>query len=116
MQDSKTYRPQTGIGKTGQNVKEFGEAQNALNAALMQENAILKGRMTALEIELTKMHEQIDLLTKRIEQLEEAQTENVRRFSRAAESVKQVGKEVDRLRLTTKLNTNAIDRLSKKDT
>ena len=114
MQNNKTYKHRDGIGKTGQILKEFGESQNRLNAGPLRENAMLRDRTAALERQVSEMAAQIALLTSRLDLLEEAQSNNMRRFSRAATAIDSVGKEVDRLRLDTKLNSNAIDRLTKK--
>lgn len=94
-----TYKENSGFGKTGQNLKEFGEKQNAMNAQLTEK----------LELLTHQLGEALD----RIAELEAQQEKNQKRFVRCAEEISELKKEVDRLRLTAKLNTNSIDRLAK---
>jgi len=96
---TETYKEIAGFGKTGQNLKEFGEKQNAMNAQLTEK----------LELMTRQLGEALD----RIAALEAEQAKNQRRFVRCAEEINELKKEVDRLRLTSKLNTSSIDRLAK---
>ncbi len=96
---TQTYEEIHGIGKTGQTLRKFGEQQNELNAQL-----------TAQVETLTN---QLEKAMQRIAQLEAEQEKNIARFGRCAAELDEMQKELDRLRLTTKLNTNAIDRIAK---
>ncbi|MBE6850166.1 MAG: hypothetical protein E7504_00275 [Ruminococcus sp.] len=96
---TETYAEKSGIGKTGQALKQFGEQQNALNAQL------------AAQVEM--LEKQLEEAMQCIAQLKAEQEKNITRFGRCAAELDEVQKELDRLRLTTKLNTNAIDRMAK---
>ena len=100
--DAKTYEPMYGIGRTGAALERFGANQNALNAKLLSETEHLTAQIEALnsmvidmQQELTALHEAHDALQK------------------AHDALK---RENDRLRLTARLNANAIDRLTGHDT
>ncbi len=96
---TETYAEKSGIGKTGQALKQFGENQNALNAQLAEQ--------------IVQLSKQLEDAMQRIAQLEAEQEKNITRFGRCAAELDEMQKELDRLRLTTKLNTNAIDRMAK---
>lgn len=96
---TETYKDMHGIGKTGQALKQFGTQQNELNAQLA----------SCVET----LTNQLEKAMERIAQLEAEQEKNITRFGRCAAELDELQKELDRMRLTTKLNTNAIDRLAK---
>ncbi len=97
---TETYAEKSGIGKTAQTLKQFGENQNALNAQLAEQ--------------IVQLAKQLEDAMQRIAKLEAEQEKNITRFGRCAAELDEVQKELDRLRLATKLNTNAIDRMAKK--
>lgn len=97
-----TYKEISGFGKTGQALKAFGESQNAMNAQLSEK----------LELLTKQLGQALD----RIAELETEKEKTQKRFIRCAEELDKLQKEVDRLRLTAKLNSNTIDRLAKKQT
>ena len=117
--DPRTYVHTGGIGKTGQDLQSFGDRQNGLNQVLLQQTASLQAENNALTAQLALALRQNELLEARITALEQAldaaKHETQSRLARMQEDVKAAVAEVDRLRLTTKLNSNAIDRLSKKE-
>lgn len=116
--DPTTYVHTGGIGKTGQDLQAFGDRQNGLNQLLLQQTASLQAENHALSAQLALAMRQNELLEARIAELEKAldtaKNETQSRLARMQEDVKAAVAEVDRLRLTTKLNSNAIDRLSRK--
>ena len=81
-----------GVFKTPKRLESFGEAQNEYNKLVM---------------------ENINDMKKRICHLEDEQEISVERFKRCASELQSFKAELDRLKLTSKLNTNAIDRLNK---
>lgn len=97
-----TYKEMSGFGKTGQNLREFGESQNAMNAQLSEK----------LELLTKQLGQALD----RIAELELEQRGNLQRLSACDAEIADLKKEVDRLRLTAKLNSNTIDRLAKQNT
>lgn len=111
--NTKTYEAGSGLGKTAQTVREFGERQNALNAKLAAETASLQTRCEVLAEHLGAALDRIAALEAAVERLEKEQELNIRRFARCAADLDKAEAEIDRLRLTSKLNTNAIDRLTK---
>ena len=119
---SKTYESVPGIGKTAQEVEAFGTAQNQLNAEILKELRIMQlqtnmltQRLKEAEEEITRLKEEqvkyilklnrckaeVDSLKHRIEGKDSYQAE-----------VEALRQEVDRLKLTAKLNSNAIARLT----
>ncbi len=104
--ETKTYHSRDGFGKTGETVREFGERQNALNARLTERIHTLKEENGRLEERLAELIGRVEELEEKIELLQATQTQNSRQIGKCAA-------DIDRLRLDTKLNTNAIDRLSK---
>ncbi len=96
---TETYQDMSGFGKTGQSLKSFGEQQNALNAQLA--------------VQMDALAQQLGQALDRIAQLEAEQQRAAQRFEKYAAELDALQKEVDRLRLTTKLNSNTIDRLAK---
>lgn len=115
--DTKTYRSVEGFGKTGQIVRDFGERQNALNAEMHKRIRTLEAKNKALSGQLEEALSRIALLEaalERIAALEQEQAMNIKRFGRCAADLDALERETDRLKLTAKLNSNAIDRLSKK--
>lgn len=83
---------------------EFGIEQNKYNK-------IVVNRLRKIEAENRELHlqlqEQSDYFTKKIEESEAT-------ISDLYQKISDMKKEVDRLKLTAKLNTNSIDRLMKK--
>lgn len=119
---AKTYEPMQGIGKTPQEVEAFGNAQNAFNAEILKELRImhlqanmlthhlkeaqdeiahLKEEQVKYVLKLNQCKAEVESLTQQLEGENSRQTE-----------LEILRKEVDRLRLTAKLNTNAIERLT----
>ncbi len=94
-----TYKEIPGFGKTGQNLKEFGEKQNAMNAQLSEK----------LELLTKQLGQALD----RIAELELEQHRNIQWFAACEAEIADLKKEVDRLRLTAKLNSNTIERLTR---
>ena len=88
----KAYDGEKGVFKTGAALEKFGEKQNSVNELL------------ALNIN--------DLI-KRVCALEDQQIKNVEIMQKLAAEVSALRTEVDRLKLTAKLNTNAIERLAR---
>ena len=116
----KTYIPQEGITHLPQTLREFGERQNRLNSELQKENAALSGQVEVLASQMSEAFARIGALEKalleanqRITELESEQALNIKRFHRCAEDLDKAERENERLRLTAKLNSNAIDRLVK---
>ncbi|MBR1553893.1 MAG: hypothetical protein IJ644_00695 [Oscillospiraceae bacterium] len=123
--NSKTYESVQGIGKTGQELENFGTAQNQLNADILKEIRIMQLQTNMLTHHLKEAQEEIaelkeeqvkyilklnqckaevDSLTHQLETKDSFQTE-----------VEALRQEVGRLKLTARLNTNAIERLSHKE-
>ncbi len=112
----KTYIGQGGISHLPQTLREFGERQNKLNAELRRENESLTHQIEVLAGHLGEALDRIKALEAEIERitaLENEQETNIKRFHRCAVDLDKVEREVERLKLTAKLNTNAIDRLTK---
>ena len=110
---TKTYEPGSGIGKTGQTLREFGERQNVMNQKLNEQYEALHMRCEVLAEHLGEALARIAALEAALAALQKEQELNIRRFSRCAADLDRAEAEIDRLRLTSKLNTNAIDRLTK---
>jgi len=123
--NSKTYESVQGIGKTGQELESFGTAQNQLNAEILKEMRIMQLQTNMLTHHLKEAQEEIAKLkeeqVKYILKLNQCkaeadslkhQLETKDSFQAEVEALRQ---EVDRLKLTARLNTNAIERLSHKD-
>lgn len=109
----KTYHAPSGLGKSTQAFREFGEKQNALNEALTERISTLEAENNTLYGQLSHALERIAALEERLAAQEQEQALNIRRFGRCAADLDTVEKEVERLKLTSKLNSNAIDRLMK---
>ena len=120
--NSKTYESVQGIGKTGQTLETFGEAQNQLNAEILKElriiqlqNNMLMRQMSEANAEIAKLKED---QTKYILKLakSEAEITSLREGTKTAgqyqAEINALKKEIDRLKLTARLNANAIERLS----
>lgn len=109
----KTYHPQGGLNKLPQTLREFGERQNKLNLELRHENESLTRQIEVLGEHLGEALVRIKALEEAIIELQNEQELNIKRFHRCAEDLDKAEKEIGRLKLTAKLNTNAIDRLAK---
>ena len=112
----KTYNNQGGLSHLPQTLREFGERQNKLNAELRRENESLTHQLETLAGHLGDALDRIKALESQLERitaLESEQETNIKRFHRCAVDLDKIEQEVGRLKLTAKLNTNAIDRLSR---
>lgn len=89
-----TYDSENGgnFFRTPADLKQFGENQNEYNSMLA---------------------EKIEELEKRVSTLESEQKQNKELFKRLANELLSLKSDTDRLKLTSKLNTNTIDRLVK---
>ncbi|MBR3421081.1 MAG: hypothetical protein IKG98_03340 [Ruminococcus sp.] len=81
-----------GVFKSGEKLTDFGEKQNAANEALAAN---------------------INDLIVRVCALEEKQLHNTEVMKKLAEELAAFKKELDRLRLSDKLNTSAVERLNR---
>ena len=89
----KTYDgQQPTLFKTGAKIDEIGEKQNIANEALAAN---------------------VNSLIKRVCALEEEHLQTVEIMRKVANELKSLRKELDRLRLSDKLNTNAVERLDR---
>lgn len=88
----KAYDGTKGIFKNSAAIERFGDNQNAVNELLAAN---------------------VNELIKRVCALEDQRIVNEENMKRMAAEIQALRNEVDRLKLTAKLNTNAIDRLSK---
>lgn len=123
--NSKTYESVQGIGKTGQELENFGNAQNQLNAEILKELRIMQLQTNMLTHHLKEAQDEIAQLkeeqVKYILKLNKykAEADSLRHQLEGKDSfqseVEALRQEVDRLKLTAKLNTNAIERLSRKE-
>lgn len=93
----KTYEEVPGFGKTGQTLRQFGEQQNEVNAQLQEA--------------LQAMAKQLEQALRRIAELEAEQERHIQRFGRCAAELDAMEKELNKLRLTSKLHDNTINRL-----
>ncbi len=87
----KTYDGEKGLFKTGAALESFGENQNAANEMLAAN---------------------INDLIKRVCALEDKQVQNNEIMKRIASELNAFKADIDRLKLTAKLNTNTIERLN----
>ncbi len=123
--NAKTYESVQGIGKTGQELENFGSAQNQLNAEILKELRIMQLQTNMLTHHLKEAQDEIAQLkeeqVKYILKLNKykAEADSLRHQLESKDSfqseVEALRQEVARLKLTAKLNTNAIERLSRKD-
>lgn len=118
--NTKTYEPSAGLGKNAQMLREFGERQNGLNAKLVAEIESLQRQEEVLAEHLGEALDRVEALEtalqtamERITALEKAQELNIKRFQRCANDLDKAETEINRLKVTAKLNTNAIDRFVK---
>ena len=81
-----------GVFKSGEKLTDFGEKQNAANEALAAN---------------------INDLIVRVCALEDKQVQNAEVMRKLAEELAAFKKELDRLRLSDKLNTSAVERLNR---
>ena len=124
--NAKTYESVQGIGKTAQELEAFGTAQNQLNADILKELRIMQLQTNMLTHHLKEAQEEIAKLkeeqVKYILQLKQYQAEaaSLRHQLDAKDNytieVETLRQEIDRLKLTAKLNSNAIARLSNPET
>ncbi len=87
----KAYDGEKGVFRTGAALAAFGEKQNAANEMLAAN---------------------INDLIKRVCALEDKQVQNNEIMKKIASELTSFKAEIDRLKLTAKLNTNTIDRLN----
>ncbi len=97
--NTKSYEDIPGIGKTGQVLRQFGERQNDINQQLSEQLELLANQLGEALQRIAVLETENKALQARTEQLEKQNEE--------------MQKDIDRLRLTTKLNSNALDRLAK---
>ncbi len=119
---AKTYEPMQGIGKTPQELETFGNAQNAFNAEILKELRIMHLQANMLTHHLKEAQEEIARLKEeqvkyvlKLNQCKaevESLTQQLEGENSRQTELEILRKEVDRLRLTAKLNTNAIERLT----
>lgn len=106
------YEDSSAHKKVPEYVHEFGLAQNHFNK-------ILVNRLRRIETENRELHIDIqelnDYYIQQIENLNDAMAQMAesanRTISELSDQINTLKKEVDRLRLSEKLNTNSIDRL-----
>ena len=103
--DTKTYEPMSGIGKTGAALDQFGARQNALNAQLLRRISEQSEQIEALNSLLIDTRQELDALRRAHEAL-------AGEHRALAEQMQTLRQQTERLRLTARLNTNAIERLS----
>lgn len=106
--EARTYKPENGFGKNKQNLEAFGEQQNRFNAHTEEQLTAIMEKLDALSAAITALSE-------RMEKQEDAQGQNMTLFKKCAAEMAQIHKDVDKVRLTAKLNSNSIDRLMKKE-
>ena len=118
--DHKTYVGQESLTRLPQTLREFGEQQNRFNGEMKRSADSCNGQIEVLAEQIGVLIEQVKALEtelsaakQRITELENEQQLNIKRFHRCAEELDRAEKETNRLKLTTKLNSNAIDRLMK---
>ncbi len=87
----KAYEDENGAFRTKSSLEHFGEKQNKVNELLAAN---------------------INDLIKRVCSLEDTQVKNENAMKKIADDLNSFKAEIDRLKLTSKLNTNAIDRLN----
>ena len=87
----KTFDGKSGAFKTGAALKKFGDAQNEANEALAAN---------------------VNDLIRRVCALEDEQLRHAEAMKKLASELSSAKAEIDRLRLTAKLNTSAIQRMS----
>ena len=124
--NAKPYDAISGIGKTAQELENFGNAQNELNADILKELRIIHLQTNMLTHHLKEAQEEISRLKE--EQVRyilklnqyQAEADSLRNQLDAKAScqleIEALRQEVERLRLTAKLNSNAIERLSHPET
>lgn len=91
----KAYNGEKGLFKNSAAIERFGENQNTVNELLAAN---------------------VNELIKRVCALEDSQVRNNEIMKKMAAEIQSLKSEVDRLKLTAKLNTNAIARMSNAET
>ena len=124
--NAKTYESVQGIGKTAQELESFGTAQNQLNADILKELRIMQLQINMLTHHLKEAQEDIAKLNEKQTNIicelgkYQAEAASLRNQLDAKDNytieVEALRQEVDRLKLTAKLNSNAIARLSNPET
>lgn len=114
---AKTYESMQGLGKTGQTLENFGEEQNQFNAEIIKQMRIAELQMNMLTRKLTETMEEVEKLketqVKLILRMTKCEAEiEILKQDNASAALDVLRQEVDRLKLTAKLNTNAIERLT----
>ena len=102
-----------GAFKTASRLEDFGERQNNANMVLaMNVNDLIK-RVCFLEDQQVHFTDTLQRLAEKERENSEKQTlENEKKFNAIANELKSFKAELDRVRLSTKLNNSAIERLN----
>ena len=124
--NAKTYESVQGIGKTAQELETFGTAQNQLNADILKELRIMQLQVNMLTHHLKEAQEDIAKLNEKQTNIicelgkYKAEADSLRHQLEAKDhyrmEVDALRQELERLKLTAKLNSNAIARLSNSET
>ncbi len=100
--------------QTGARLTEFGEKQNSANVLLASNINDLIKRVCFLEDQNLQLTETIrHLADKQIENINKINAEHSDTMKSITAELKIIKSELDRVRLSSKLNTSAIDRLNK---
>lgn len=100
--------------QAGTRLADFGEKQNTANNLLAANVNDLIKRVCFLEDQNLQLTETIHRLAdKQLEAVNKINTEHSNAMKSIAAELKALKAELDRVRLTSKLNTSAIDRLNK---
>ncbi len=100
--------------QAGTRLAEFGEKQNTANVLLASNVNDLIKRVCYLEDQNIQLAETLHhLADKQIEAINKINTEHSNAMKSIVSELKSVKAELDRVRLASKLNTSAIDRLNK---
>lgn len=111
---SETYEPQNGFAKGKQNLEAFGMQQNTFNSEMLHQIADVQAQMTAIQAAVTAIQEALSQTEARILSLEQSQERNMKLFGQCAAEMGEMQQAINNLRLSTKLNSNSIDRLIKR--
>lgn len=99
--------------QTGTRLADFGEKQNTANNLLASNVNDLIKRVCFLEDQNLQLTETLHhLADKQLEAINKINTEHSNAMKSVTAELKSLKAELDRVRLTSKLNTSAIDRLN----